>query len=337
MNWIRTDCYEARTTLTTTAGSVGGVDGGLRLRSDSEHGAEDDDCHQHYYSSWQQQPPTALESQTRRRTGKCPIHPLIRHRKWSEVTRVMKQDPSNYILQQNGQGWSSMTLCLYHSAPLEVISEMISLLSIDDQHTLLSTRIPNGSRVCLHFAARYATEVETIQVLTEAFPSALLMASDDGILPVDRAIYYRKDAAILHYLEQRTKQQRNVQLLKQFNTSLRYTVLLACEHYHHHQPQQQPQPQQWGDGSPPNHHGNCQSVVQHSQDGFIAGRRGIFGIPKLVIIGSREIDEDEKQLLPRQQEQDLWLVKELYNYCKEREVMGMFWNVLSFVGVESIA
>ena len=324
-------------TLTATVAGGATTIGGQRYRSDSEHLAEDEDCRHDDYrsSSSTQRRPRPLSPQ-RRRTGKCPIHPRIRQRKWSEVTRVMKQNPSHYILQQNSQGWSSMTLCLYHSAPLEVISEMISLLSVEDQRTLLSTRIPNGSRVCLHFAARYATNVETLQVLTEAFPPALLMASDDGILPVDRAIYYRKDAAILHYLEQRTKQQRNVQLLKQFNTSLRYTVILACEHFHRQQPQRQQQQQQCHDDNPPNLHCNYQLVVPHPKKGFSAGCCGTRGAPKKVMLGGHEKDDDDEQQQQQQKEQNLWLVKELYTYCKERELKGMFWNVLSFVGVQSI-
>jgi hypothetical protein len=165
-----------------------------------------------------------------------------------------------------------MTLCLYHSAPTDVISEMLTLVPPSDQKTLLSTPIPNGSRLCIHFAARYANDLETIKLLTEAYPSALLVPSDDGILPVDRAIYYRKDATILKYLETMTKQQRNVEQLQQYNATLRYAVLLACKQQHDH--------------------GNDPESIR--------------------------------------------LVHDLYDYCHKREMMGIVWNMLSYVGVQSI-
>jgi hypothetical protein len=139
--------------------------------------------------------------------------------------------------------------------------------------------------LCLHFAARYATDVETVKLLAEAFPPALLIPSDDGIIPVDRAIYYRKDAKILHYLEKVTKQQRNREQLRYYNRTLRYTVILACQH------------------AP-----SYKRLQQHP-----------WRVP-------RGEGEDEHVVL----------VKELYDYCKEREMMGIFWNMLSYVGVQSI-
>lgn len=217
-------------------------------------------------------------SPSRRR---CPLHKPIRQANWSEVSRIMRLDPSQ-ILKQNSHGWSSMTLCLYHLAPPEVISEMLSLLSGEEQRSLLSTPVPNGSRLCLHFAARYADDLEVIKLLTEAFPAALLSPSDDGIIPVDRAIYYRKDAGILRYLEDATKRQRNIQQLRQFNQKLRYTVLLCCER-------------------------SCQNSLMNGE-------------------GGEDSKDDTKPLAAG-----------LYDICKDREMTGIFWNMLSYVGEANIS
>lgn len=210
---------------------------------------------------------------------RCPLHKAIRNRQWSVVSGIIQTDPSQ-IGTTNGHGWSSMTLAIYHFAPLDTISEMLSLLSPQEQAKILSTPVPNGSRLCLHFAARYASNLETIMLLTEAYPAALLVASDDSVIPLERANYYRKDADILRYLELATKKQQDLVNLQKYNKSLRHTVLLACERYRN-------------DQHPNNYY----------------------------------LEEADGNCL---------VACELYRYCKDREMIGLFWNVLGYVGVNSI-
>eukprot|EP00429_Kryptoperidinium_foliaceum_P001247 CAMPEP_0176015208 /NCGR_PEP_ID=MMETSP0120_2-20121206/7218_1 /TAXON_ID=160619 /ORGANISM="Kryptoperidinium foliaceum, Strain CCMP 1326" /LENGTH=184 /DNA_ID=CAMNT_0017348169 /DNA_START=183 /DNA_END=737 /DNA_ORIENTATION=+ len=178
----------------------------------------------------------------------------------------------------NRYGWSSLTLAIYHVAPEDIISEMMGLLTDDQQQKLLSAAVPNGSRLCLHFAARYVDSLDIMRLLAESYPAALLVRSDDGVLPLDRAVYYRKDSQILRYLEEATQKQQDLVNLKRYNIKLRYTVRMACE--------------------------------KARQDSTEAG----------VVKGQPEA-----------------LVQDLYCYCKDREEMiGLFWHMLSYVGVDSI-
>lgn len=209
---------------------------------------------------------------------RCPLHKSIRNRQWSEVTRLYREEPSR-LCNINGHGWSSLTLALYHMAPVDLISEMLSLLSPEEQTTLLSTPVPNGSRLCLHFAARYSDSLDVIKLLVEAYPPALLAASDDGVTPLERAVYYRKDAEILHYLEGATKTHQDLVTLREYNRQLRYTILMACERSR-------------------NDNHSCCILGGHADRSC--------------------------------------LTLELYEYCKEREMIGLFWNVLDFIGVDSV-
>lgn len=212
---------------------------------------------------------------------KCAIHKPIRNRQWTEVRKLMREDPSQ-LVKTNDHGWSSLLLSIYHIAPIEIISEMMSLLSPENLVTLLSTPVTSGSRLCLHFAARYSDNVEVIKLLTEAYPQALLATSSDGLTPLNRAVYYRKDASIIQYLEQATKKQQNFDRLQKFNQQMRYTVLLACEK-------------------------SRRCTTNPSNSTFCNG-----------------LNESNA------------LTQELYEYCKEREMMGLFWNVLSYVGVHNV-
>lgn len=209
--------------------------------------------------------------------SKCALHKLIRNREWVEVRRLMRDDPSQ-LSKTNSHGWSSVTLSIYHIVPVDILSEMMSLLSSEEIVAILSTPVPNGSRLCLHFAARYSNDLEMIKLLTEAYPQALLVTSNDGLTPLDRAVYYRKDAEILQYLQHATRKQQDLENLQNYNKQLRYTVLLACE--------------------------RTQILDQTSALGNSDGAN--------------------------------ILTQELYWYCKEREMISLFWNVLSFVGVDSI-
>jgi ankyrin repeat protein len=154
---------------------------------------------------------------------------------------------------------------------------------------LLSTPVTSGSRLCLHFAARYTDNVEVIKLLTEAYPPALLATSTDGLTPLNRAVYYRKDASIIQYLEQATQRQQNFDRLQKYNQQLRYTVLLACE--------------------------------------------------KSTILCGRTTDDDssssEDTLVDESNESNA-LTRKLYRYCKEREMISLFGNVLSYVGVHNV-
>jgi hypothetical protein len=206
---------------------------------------------------------------------RCPLHKLIRNRRWSEVTDLYRRDPSQ-INRINGHGWSSLTLALYHMAPVDIITEMLSLLSPGEQTALMSSPVPNGSRLCLHFAARYSDNLEVMKLLTEAYPAALLITSDDGVTPLERAVYYRKDAQILHYLERATKKHQDLVTLHKYNKKLRYTIVMACE-----------------------------KSRNYNHSFFVEGH-------------------------------DQGLALELYEYCKDREMIGLFWNMLGYVGVDSV-
>lgn len=120
-------------------------------------------------------------------------------------------------------------LAIYHSAPLEVISDMLGLVSYEEKVTLLSTPVPNGSRLCLHFASRYSSDLDVIKLITESYPHALLIKSDDGVTPLDRAHYYGKDATILNWLETKTKAHQDIYDIKRYNKELRYVVLNCCK------------------------------------------------------------------------------------------------------------
>lgn len=208
---------------------------------------------------------------------KCTIHKPIRNRQWAEVRKMMREDPS-LLVKTNDHGWSSLLLSIYHIAPIEIISEMISLLSPENLVALLSTPVTSGSRLCLHFAARYTDNVEVVKLLTEAYPPALLATSSDGLTPLNRAVYYRKDASIIQYLEQATRKQQNFDRLRKFNQQLRYTVLWACEK------------------------------------------------ARIGTDSNRTFCNNESNVL----------TVELYRYCKEREMISLFGNVLSYVGVHNV-
>ena len=216
---------------------------------------------------------------------KCAIHKPIRNRQWAEVRKLMREDPSQ-LVKTNDHGWSSLLLSIYHSAPIDIISEMMCLLSPENLVALLSTPVTSGSRLCLHFAARYTDNVEVIKLLTEAYPPALLATSSDGLTPLNRAVYYRKDATIIQYLEQATRKQQNFDRLQKYNQQLRYTVLLACERFRI---------------------GSTCTDPSSSSNTFCD-----------------EVNESNV------------LALELYRYCKEREMISLFGNVLSYVGVHNV-
>lgn len=158
---------------------------------------------------------------------RCPLHKLIRNHSWSLVSLQMKRDPS-LICFYNNMGWSSLTLSIYHSAPPDIIFQMLSLISSDDRKALLSTPVPNGSRLCLHFAARFSSNLDVIKSLTEPYPCALLVKSNDGVTPLDRALYYRQDPEILNWLEAETQKQKDFYEKEKYNQGLRATVIKCC-------------------------------------------------------------------------------------------------------------
>jgi hypothetical protein len=205
---------------------------------------------------------------------KCP--PLQRHirsRSWPLVMSQIRKDPSQ-ICQHNRVGWSSLILAIYHSAPPEIIRKMISLVSSDDRRILLSTPVPNGSRVCLHFATRFSSSLEVIQLLTESYPRALVVKSTDGVTPLDRAIYYRKDNEILSWLEAATRQEQMLYEKEVYNKKLRDLIVKCCE-------------SRWAE-----------------------------------IRDNSDIGEE--------------FFVQVYGYAREREMIGLFWNVLSYVGVHTM-
>ena len=218
----------------------------------------------------------------------CPIHKLIRSQNWPAVIELAKRNPS-LITEVNGVGWSSLILAIYHMAPTEVIAEMLDSLAIYDAgndtennantaERLLSQTVPTGNRLCLHFATRFCSSLDVLQLLVDAYPRALLHKSDDGSTPLDRAVYYRKDKSILKWLESATKAEQSIYDLEEYNHQLRNMIWKACKvnhiYYRRHQ------------RSPVN-----------SETQFVLG---------------------------------------LFSYTKEREMIGLFQTVISYVGVRRI-
>jgi len=169
-------------------------------------------------------------------------------------------------------------LAIYHSAPIEIVVAMFNLITRKERDSLLSTPVPNGSRLCLHFASRYCSDLEVIKLITESYPPALLVQSTDGVTPLDRAIYYRKDESIVNWFESETRAQRIIYELERYNERLRDEVVKCCE-------------ARWLTI------GNRDTVRSTDTGGFVC---------------------------------------QVYGYAKERAMIGLFWDVLSYVGVQSI-
>jgi len=208
---------------------------------------------------------------------RCALHKNIRSHYWPVVLTLMHQDPSQ-ICRQNSVGWSSLTLAIYHLAPLEIISAMLALVSYEEKASLLSTPVPNGSRLCLHFASRYSCDLEIIKLITESYPHALLVKSTDGVTPLDRAVYYRKDVLILNWLETTTQAQKVIYEINRYNQRLRDVIVECCE-------------SRWSEI------GGNDTISATSSVDFIA---------------------------------------QVFGYAKERAMISLFWDVLSYVGIHSI-
>jgi ankyrin repeat protein len=262
MTWIRTDCYTP-----------------TNIRRETEQESLSLEVHVTSTNSEGEQESSIGNNSSSISYRRCPLHKHIRNKAWLAVTSHIREHPS-HIGRQNRVGWSSLILAIYHNAPLEVIAEMLALLSPDEQNRLLSTPVPNGARLSLHFAARFSHELELFKLLVEPYPLALAVPSTDGSRPLDRAIYYSKDAKILQYLEQETKQQ--VLLIN--NEKLRHFIMDCCQECWSKQQQQQQQQQQRGTA------------------------------------GSKE-------------DKNLQFILNLYGYSKEREMINLFRNVLSYVGI----
>lgn len=211
------------------------------------------------------------------RKPRCPLHKNIRSHRWPTVATLMHHDPSQ-ICRHNSVGWSSLTLAIYHLAPPEIISAMLALISHDQRASLLSTPVPNGKRLCLHFASRYARDLEVIRLIAESYPHALLVKSNDGVTPLDRAVYYRKDGEILSWLGKKTEAQKAIYEIERYNRRLRDVVVECCE-------------VRWAN------------------------------------IGDRDgISEDNA----------VDFVSQVYGFAKERAMIALFWDVLSYVGIHNI-
>ncbi|CAJ1959677.1 unnamed protein product [Cylindrotheca closterium] len=283
MTWPRTGCY---TPTQLRHVEENGIHDAVVVSSDavlklatlgyaetSDYMAVSDSYAEQYYSS--NSPNSA--NQSNNRLMKCPLHKHIRNKAWPTVSTFIQKNPQQ-IGQLNRMGWSSLILAVYHDAPVSVIAEMLSLLTPDERRALLSTPVPNGARLCLHFCARFSSNVETFRLLVEAYPLALVVPSADGNRPLDRAIYYHKDTEILRYLEETTKKQ----LAFIDNIELRRVILDACA-------------LQW----------NRMQSSNNKPFHFI-----------LPVV-------DDKTRF----------VMDIFGYAKEREMIGLFWEILSYVGI----
>ncbi|KAL3937735.1 MAG: hypothetical protein SGBAC_007215 [Bacillariaceae sp.] len=184
----------------------------------------------------------------------------------------------HHIGQLNRMGWSSLILAVYHDAPVFLIAEILSLISEHERRALLSTPVPNGARLCLHFCARFSTNVETFRLLVEAYPLALVVPSADGNRPLDRAIYYHKDTQILRYLEETTKKQ----MAFIDNIKLRRVILDAC----------------------------ALQLIRMQRLSMLNNKPFIL-----------QVDDKTKFVLG------------IFGYAKERAMIGLFWEILSYVGI----
>jgi len=209
--------------------------------------------------------------------SRCPLHKHIRKHVWQLVLSTMQHDPSQ-ICQQNSVGWSSLILAIYHSAPFEIIAAMFTLTSCKERTSLLSTPVPNGLRLCLHFATRYSSDLDVIQLVTECYPHALLVKSNDGVTPLDRAIYYRKDALIVSWLDTKTTAQKTIYEIDRYNEKLRDEVVNCCE-------------SRWSEIA--------------SNEYPSSGNNGDF-------------------------------IAQVYGFSKERAMIALFVDILSYVGIHSI-
>jgi hypothetical protein len=199
----------------------------------------------------QQQQQIQDNAESQQQPQRCPaLHKVIRTRCWERVHDAIQRDPRT-VRQCNRHGWSALLLAIYHGAPDWIIQAMLlsqqlssptsstkrtrqrgdgdppphSTVNVTD---LLSRAVPNGKRLCLHFAARYTDDLHIFQLLVEPYPTALLTRSDDGMVPLDRARFYQKDAAIIDYLQQQMTAEQNRVDLQSYNHILRETVVACC-------------------------------------------------------------------------------------------------------------
>lgn len=156
---------------------------------------------------------------------RCPLHNSIRHHKWDEVLHLIDQQP-DWIRRRNRMGWSSLILAVYHQAPTAVIERILRPTPSTNNSDLLALPVPNGSRLCLHFAARYTDDLATLQSIVEGYPAALLQPSADGVRAVERAQYY--DKSFHSYLVTATAQEQARADRHQYNQRLRRMVALCC-------------------------------------------------------------------------------------------------------------
>lgn len=303
------------------------------------------ECHnEESESRQQQQQQQRTNSSNSNKQKACrPLHKAIRKHEWDKVMRTIPHlnDPA-LIARVNGVGWSSLTLAIYHAAPLSVLSAMMmALLCITNnkqkdkqQHslqaekqesvlvTLLSTPVPNGKRLPLHFAVRYYDTLEAIQLLVEPYPRALLARSEpDGNTPLDRAIYYRKDASVLQWLKKETQQQELALQRETMTRLLQQEVRQCCELRHEEQVvqkqrrllQQQQQVRK------------CCNLIRHEQQQPSERQT-------TTTTTTNADDDDDIITTTNDEDAAADFCVQIYSYATERELMGLFDEIVSYVG-----
>jgi hypothetical protein len=169
---------------------------------------------------------------------------------------------------------------------------------------LLSRALPNGRRLCLHFAARYSDDLHIIRLLVTAYPPALLLRSDDGGTALDRAKFYQKDTAIIDYLERATTAEQDRVSLSSYNRTMRATVVWCC--------------------SVLNTNNNSKNHVHDDND---ANDDDDNDNNKGDGDNNNKDDDDNNNIV---------FVSRLYQHAKEREMPGLFRTVLDYVGVHRL-
>ena len=306
--WVRGDCYEFSDSPTTTAAATT-----TTTTSNSSTDTIIVHCTKHN---------AAATTTTTNRC--CPLHKHIRNRSWTDqVLPLIKKDPS-LIMITNRVGWSSLILAIYHCAPVDVIAEMLALVTNKERINLLSTPVPNGSRLCLHFVARFSDNLEVYKLITEPYPKALVVMSDDGNKPYDRALYYRKNNDILQYLETSTKRE----MVHVQNIKLRQVVLECCHKY-------------WLLSS--------SSVSSSSSLPVLSSKFQQQQKQQLLLLQETTTrrnnnnnnnnnnsistdDDDEEEEVVVVVEEEINFIVNLYSYLREREMDGIFKEILSFIG-----
>ena len=84
-------------------------------------------------------------------------------------------------------GWTPLMLACFYYAPSALVSQMLTLSSLDPRARNLAAITDNHGRTCLHRAACGNSYPESFKLLIRFYPSALLLPSTTSRTPLDLA------------------------------------------------------------------------------------------------------------------------------------------------------